>query len=164
MSILVQIRGPCGRIHVPWCHAEHRGAVSPGTPLGSGGCCRVCVLFWFLPPRFDSLSPPHNLPGFHPLPLSSTGFSTLFPRTVLSSKDAQGQMWAEIFLFHASLLLQHPVAAFLCPSASSSRSEQQCCSRLCRSGSASPLKPINQSLDAICLLQHVKTWAFFVSG
>lgn len=23
MSILVQIRGPCGPIHVAWCHAEH---------------------------------------------------------------------------------------------------------------------------------------------
>jgi len=156
MSVLVQIEGPCGPcgpIRVPRGHAEHRWAASPGMSLGKRwmrqGLCPLLVppsSFWFF-------VCPRNRPGFHPFPLSSTGFSTLFPRTIVFSKDAQGRIWAEILLFHASVLLQSPIAPFLCPSASSGCSEQQCCSRLRCSGPASPFRPSSQSLSAICLLQ-----------
>lgn len=151
MSILVQPKGPHGPIHVPWCHAEPCWAVSPGHLwavvdavgyVSSSGSS--FLIFILCLPYATSLGFIHY--SWHPpiSPHSSQGPS-FFPRM---PKDKYEQRFFSPTLgcFYSVPLL-HFYVPLLCPAVQSSSAAPR---------SASPFKPINQSLDVICLLQHVQ--------
>lgn len=147
--MLVRTKGPCGPVRVPWCVMKgiteqfppgHLWAavVAVGSASSSGSSLLILILY---------------LPGFHPSPLTSTIFSTpkdhlLFqgcPRTDVSRGSfphfiAFPESRCCVFM---SLCSSQPLrAAVPLPALPLS--------------SASPFKPVNQALDAICLLQHVR--------
>ena len=126
------------------------GPLPPGCPWGSGGCGRVCVLCWFLPPPFGSLSAPATARGFirspcHPLasPHSSQGPS-FFPRMPKDEYEQRFFSSTLRYFYRVPLLLFY--VPLLRPAVQSSSAAP---------GSAAPALPLRSDLAVSLSVQFV---------